>query len=78
MLNELFAIERGLAAAGLEVVSPHPDLKDVGKGDVLRVRLAADGTIHSLEPILLSPGIGLWTLRDGQHNSFPYVFVTLA
>jgi hypothetical protein len=73
MLNELFAMERGLAAAGVSIGAPHPDVKDVGRGDVLRLRLSARGEIHALEPIALDSRVCLWTLRDGQHNSFPYV-----
>lgn len=73
MLNELLAIKRGLAAAGIQVAARHSDVKAVGKGDVLRVRLGVDGAIRTLEQITPEARALLWTLRDGQQNSFPYV-----
>ena len=73
MLNELLAIDRGLTAAGIQVAAPHADIKEVGKVDVLRVRLAVDGTINAIEQVSPEGRARLWTLRDGQHNSFPYM-----
>ena len=75
ILNELLEIERGLTAAGIQVATPHPDLKEVGKGNVLRVRLTAEGAIQNVEAVAPELRARLWTLRDGQHNSFPYVKV---
>jgi hypothetical protein len=76
MLNELLAIEHGLVAAGIQVAAPHPDVKEVGKADVLRVRLATDSGIQAVESIPPEARLQLWTLRDGQQNSFPYVKIT--
>lgn len=71
MLNDLFAIERGLTAHGIELADRHPDIKDMARGLAFRVRLHADGRISSVE-IVPDTGRGtLWTLRDGQHNGFP-------
>lgn len=71
MLNDLFAIERGLTAGGVALEGRHPDLKDMARGRALGVRLAADGSVDEVE-IIPEAGRGkLWTLRDGQHNGFP-------
>ena len=71
MLNDLLAIERGLTASGIDLVGRHPDVKDVAKGQALRVRLAEGGRVSSVE-IMAEAGNGaVWTLRDGQHNGFP-------
>jgi len=69
MLNDLALIERGLAAHGVPLTDRHPDVKEMAKGQMLRVRMAADGTIDDIERI---GGNGtVWTLRDGQQNGFP-------
>jgi hypothetical protein len=71
MLNELLLIERGLTQHGLSLAESHPDVKEIGQDAPLRVRLAAGGTIARIETT--EKGQVRWTLRDGQHNSFPYV-----
>lgn len=71
MLNDLLAVERGLAARGIDLVDRHPDVKDMAKGPALRVRLAADGRLVSVEIVDEAGRGALWTLRDGQHNGFP-------
>lgn len=72
MLNELLLIERGLSQHGFAVARTHPDVKEVGQDAPLRVRLAADGRIVRIE-IIEKEQARLWTLRRGQHNSFPYM-----
>ncbi len=71
MLNELLIAERGARQAGLDMAQLHPDVKDCGRIPTLLVRLAADGRVVSVRPVptVVKP----WTLRDGQHNSFPFV-----
>lgn len=71
MLNELSVLERGLAAHGAVAGSRHPDLKDMAKGEVIRVRLKEDGRLASIELVPLGARGALWTLRDGQQNGFP-------
>lgn len=71
MLNDLFSIQRGMAAHGINSVERHPDIKDMAKGMALRVRLAADGHIVKIEIVPEAGRGALWTLRDGQHNGFP-------
>jgi hypothetical protein len=73
LLNEFLVLERALVAAGFSVLPRHPDVQSPGKSAALHVRLDANGT--PVESMLL-PGDAvakLWTLRDGKHNSFPYV-----
>jgi hypothetical protein len=71
MLNELLIAERGAREAGLEMTERHPDLKDVRRVPTLIVRLDADGQVVSVQP--LPAEVKPWALRDGQHNSFPFV-----
>jgi hypothetical protein len=71
MLNDLYDIERGLAAYGAPVSAQHPDVKDMAKGGAILVRLDARGAIDALEWAPESGHGALWTLRDGQHNGFP-------
>jgi hypothetical protein len=71
MLNDLVAIERRMAALGIDVANRHPDIKDMAKGWALRVRLKAEGQIAGVELVPEAGRGTLWTLRDGQHNGFP-------
>lgn len=71
MLNDLHAIERGLATAGISTTPRHPDMKDMAKGWAICVRLAASGSIDEIELIPEAGRGNVWTLRDGQHNGFP-------
>jgi hypothetical protein len=71
MLNELFALERGLAASGATVGGRHPDIKDMAKSEVIRVRLLSDGHLSTVELVPKGERGTLWTLRTGNHNGFP-------
>lgn len=71
MLNELLIAERGAHRAGLKMVERHPDVKDAGGVPTLLVRLEPDGHVASVRPVPRE--VTPWTLRDGQHNSFPFV-----
>lgn len=73
MLNEVFALEHALSAAGFEFDARHADVQSPGRTDALRVRL--DGTGAPVEASALDRDrlASLWTLRNGKHNSFPYV-----
>jgi hypothetical protein len=71
MLNELHLLARGLAEHGVEAAAHHPDLSQLLKGDVIRVRLDGGGTIDELELLPGKTRKDIWTLRDGKHNGFP-------
>lgn len=71
MLNDLLAIERGLAAYGIIVEPRHADFADLAKGWAFRVRLARNGQVSAVEIISNAGGGVVWTLRDGKHNAFP-------
>lgn len=71
MLNDLLAIERGLAAHEIVVEPRHADLADLAKGWAFRVRLARHGLVSAVEIIHNAGGGIVWTLRDGKHNAFP-------
>ena len=70
MLNELLIIELGAKQAGVEMTQRHPDIKDARRIPTLVVALDKSGQVSAVRP---APGdVTLWTLRDGQHNSFPF------
>jgi len=71
VINELWTMSRALDDAGLPIGVRHPAIKDVRRAPTLVVKLAEDGSIAAAYP--LSPEIRIWTMRDGQHNSFPFV-----
>lgn len=71
MLNELLIAERGAQVAGLHMVPRHPDIKDARTIPTLLVQLDEHGHVGTVRPV--SRDIAVWTMRDGQHNSFPFV-----
>ena len=71
MLNELLLVERGARQAGIEMAQRHPDLKDARRIPTLLVRLDGNGDVSEVRPVPCE--VTPWTLRDGQHNSFPFV-----
>lgn len=71
MLNELLMIERGMRRADINMPKQHQDIKDAGRKPTLIVQLNKKGRVASVRP--LPSGATPWTLRDGQHNSFPFV-----
>jgi len=71
MLNELVSIERGVTLARIGTNHRHPDVRVAGKKRTLKVQLDEKGRVTA---VVLVPGaLSPWTLRDGQHNSFPLV-----
>lgn len=71
MLNELLIVERGMRQVDPDMVGRHPDVKEAGGKSTLLVQLDDKGHISCIRPV--PPGAKPWTLRDGQHNSFPFV-----
>jgi len=71
VLNELLVVERGARASGALMPQRHPDVKDARRVPTLLVRLDADGHVTSVQPVPST--ITPWALRDGQHNSFPFI-----
>ena len=73
MLNELLAIEAGLSASGFILEGRHPDLQAPRKTAAVRTRLRPDGGLAEIEVLLPETTAKLWTLRDGQQNSSPFL-----
>lgn len=73
MLNEMFVLERGLAASGFVIGERHPDVQSPGRATALRLRLDPFGRPVELDLMGSDRVASLWTLRNGKHNSFPYV-----
>jgi len=71
MLNELLIVERGAPPEDIKKSLRHPDVKDAGRKSALLVQLDEKGHITCIRPV--SSRVSPWTLRDGQHNSFPFV-----
>ena len=72
MLNEFLIAERGARDAGIEIEQRHPDISPTARGvDTLRVYLNPDGHIAKGSPVPKTAP--LWTLRDFNKNSFPFV-----
>lgn len=71
MLNELLLIDRGLQTADIQFSLTHKDVKEASRVPTLWVLLDSQGLVSSAR--LVPPDVTPWTLRDGQHNSFPFV-----
>ena len=75
MLSEIWELAKALEAVGVPLEKTHPRVKHPGKttGPCLRVRLRKDGSVGAVEAISDEEWSGLWTVRDGNQNSFPIV-----
>lgn len=71
MLNELLIAQRGAEKAGVTMQQRHPDIKDTRRMSTLHVGLSEDGLVAWARPV--ASEVKPWTLRDGQHNSFPFI-----
>lgn len=69
----MFVLERGLAASGFAIGARHPDVQSPGRATALRVRLDLAGRPVEVDLMDADRVASLWTLRNGKHNSFPYV-----
>lgn len=73
MLNELYQLSRNLQESGIQLVDLHQNIKTPGKAAGFIVGIDQNGMPHTVEPISAENMHKLWTLRKGQHNSFPYI-----
>jgi len=73
MLNEGYALYRSLNRCGIRLKSKHPDIKKPGKAEGLIVGLDKNGTVGSIEYCPGDKASQLWTIRKGNHGSFPFV-----
>ncbi|HJT19119.1 MAG TPA: type I-C CRISPR-associated protein Cas8c/Csd1 [Nitrospira sp.] len=77
MLSETFVLQQALERAGVEIPEKHPRVKSFAPsgGPCLRVRLDSNGHVTTVEAITREEWPGLWTVREGNQNSFPVVRV---
>ena len=73
MLNEFLMLERGMAGAGLAGKVRHRDVERPGKMETLLVRLDRKGVVSALERLDAQEVSGLWTMKKGNHHSFPFL-----
>ena len=77
MLSETFVLQQALERAGVEIPKKHPRVKPFAPsgGPCLRVRLDSNGHVTTVEAVTKKEWPGLWTVREGNQNSFPIVRV---
>ena len=75
MLNETYLLWQALHKARLTIPREHPRVKSPGSstGPCLRVRLDEQGHVVSVEAVTTDEWPGLWTVMEGNQNSFPIV-----
>lgn len=78
MLNETYLLRQALDRAQLEIPRQHPRVKTPGysAGPCLRVRLEQEGHVAAIETVTGDEWPGLWTVMEGNQNSFPVVRVS--
>ena len=71
MLNELLILKRGAEQANIDLLIRHPDIKKSRNIPTLVVSIDPVGNVTGIrtKPDDVVP----WTLRDGMHNSFPFM-----
>lgn len=75
MLNELYAIYKGLEAAGESPVIKHNDIQSPGMGITFRVILDEHGHVSSVKLMTREQIQNSWSLGNGNKNQFPAVKV---
>src|SRR5438105_274647 len=77
MLSETYLLRQALDGARLLIPHEHPRVKSPGPttGPCLRVRLDAQGRVAVIEAVTKDEWPGLWTIMEGNHNSFPVIRV---
>src|SRR3989339_138740 len=68
MLNELYRL-----SSNLQIGDLHQNIKTPGKAAGFIVGIDQNGMPKTVEHISADDMHKLWTLRKGQHNSFPYI-----
>jgi hypothetical protein len=73
MLNELYRLSSNLQKCGIQLGDLHQNIKTPGKAAGFIVGIDQNGMPKTVEHISADNMHKLWTLRKGQHNSFPYI-----
>lgn len=73
MLNELYQLSRNLQKSGIQVGKPHQYVESPGKSEGFIVYVNNTGLPEDIEHTTAEQMKRLWTLRKGNHNSFPFV-----
>jgi hypothetical protein len=75
MLNESHMLLKVLRENKIELPSYHPRVKSPGQsfGKAVRVVLNPDGTVSSASEMTDEEMESLWTIREGNQNSFPVI-----
>lgn len=75
MLSETFMLYQALERAGRVSPQQNPRVKPFAPsaGPCLRVRLDSDGHVTTVEAVVEQERLGLWTIMEGNQNSFPVV-----
>lgn len=75
MLSEAYQVAKSLERAGIKPDATSGDVKFPGASSGIRafVRLRADGSIAGVGNVEKDDEPGLWTIMEGNHNSFPVV-----
>lgn len=71
MLNEGYLLYKSLIQCGIQLENSHPDVKNPGKKEGLIVGLDKTGNVARIEYRNADDIANLWTIREGNHNSFP-------
>lgn len=75
MLNEGYVLFKSLERCGIVLTKRHPDLKKPGKKDGLIVGLNREGRVDRIEYRNKDDVSRLWTIREGNYNSFPVLIL---
>lgn len=71
MLNEGYLLYKSLERVGIKLTKRHPDIKKPGKKEGLIVGLDEKSRVEIIEFRNSDDISKLWTIREGNHNSFP-------
>jgi len=75
MLSESYMLLNALRQNKIELPSYHPRVKSPGLsfGKIVKVVLDTDGTVSNVAELTGEEAESLWTIREGNQNSFPVI-----
>ncbi|MBI3921455.1 MAG: hypothetical protein HY318_08575 [Armatimonadetes bacterium] len=75
MLSETYLLHKALEETGIVPPQEHPRVKSPGRsaGPCIRVCLGSEGQVTDIVSVTEQEWPGLWTVRDGNKNSFPVI-----
>jgi len=73
MINEMYQLSKSLKKCGIQLCDLHQNIKKLGKAEGFIIGIDSNSNPSTVEHVNAEKMSSLWTLRKGNHNSFPCI-----